>query len=452
MAGNGERGEMHSEQKCGFHAELSSPTTPFMHLLRKIILMLLHFKIWVTAKLIFLSTWMFIRLFGLALYLSYRLSTIPALRILQFLGIKNRTEQQVVDAEKKVGSVVHVSFISHKQYMLTQVLRKKGIKATYVAINTSDNDRLAIGYDYNIPMDLSRFRSFIMRMLIVWNVLARHDVIHYHFNSFVIGSTGWELEGLRKIGKVIVFHFRGCDVRSRSRNMAVYPDLNVCQECDYPLGSCDTDFQRMKLEVVRKYGDLFFATTPDLVPLFDGAEHIPFIMPYGIDFDSIEPAAKREGWFRVVTSSNHPGLDGVSYVRSAVERLQGEGLRIELVDVVQRPYREALSIYRSADLYAGKLRMGYYNNANIETMLMGVPNISYISPKFEHLVPDSPIINGRPDNVYEKIKYCLENPDDLRDRAQRGIDFVKKHHDPDKIVDYMLASYNRIHRQKNNLN
>ncbi len=349
--------------------------------------------------------------------------------------------QAIFRRSDRVRTITHVSLLSHKQQMICSLLRKRGYDARFVALNTSADHRLNLGYDYGIPIDAPPLKRRAMQLLLFWRVLVWSDVVHYHFNAFVLGDFGDELEYLRRLGKVIVFHFRGCDARYRTRNMATFPDLNICQECDYPTGSCDTDYQRKRLARARAFGDLFFATTPDLVRMFDGAAHLPFIPPIGVDLDSIPAAAMADGTFRIVTSSNHPGIDGVPYIRAAVERLRPEFPEIELVEIIQRPYRETLAVYKSADLFVGKLRMGYYNNSNIETMQMGVPNMCFVREEFLAGIPDCPIIVARPDTVYEKLRECLADMDALRRRGQEGPAFISKYHDPDALMSELTKHY-----------
>ena len=346
-----------------------------------------------------------------------------------------------------VRSVCHVSLVSHKQFMLSRLARAHGLKGTFVAVNTSPDAHLQIGFDYQIPSGTHPVWRYLRGAWCLWRVLAFHDVVHYHFNAFLLDRET-ELGYLRRMGKVVVVHYRGCDVRCRSINMARNPDLNVCQECDYPPDSCDTEHQRRKIAVGGHHADVRFVTTPDLLDFADGAEHLPFISPYGMDIESIVPAPKPPGVFRVVTSSNHPALDGVGYVRDAVRRLAEEGVRIELVEVFRRPFTEALAVYRSADLYCGKLRMGYYNNANIESLMLGVPNMCYIRDAFLDWIPDSPIICARPENVYERLKEWVEKPEELKRRGALGPEFVRRHHDPDRVMLQMLVRYNQALEKK----
>ena len=346
-----------------------------------------------------------------------------------------------------VRSVVHVSLISHKQYMLSRLARNHGLKGTFVAINTYPGAHLKIGFDYEVPQSMAPLPRFLRAHWYLWTVLAFHDVIHYHFNGFLFDD-GSDLRVLQRMGKIVVAHYRGCDLRCRSINMAKNPGLNVCQECSYPVGSCDTDYQRGKIATSRAHSDIRFVTTPDLLDFDDGAEHLPFIAPYAIDFSAIEPAPRPPGVFRVVTSSNHPALDGVRFVRDAVERLAAEGVRIELVEVYRQSFYEALSIYKSADVYCGKLRMGYYNNANIESLMLGVPNMCYVRDEYLDRIPDSPIIVARPDNVYEQLREWVAKPEELKRVGARGPDFVKRHHHADELMTHMILRYNQaLHRK-----
>jgi len=346
-----------------------------------------------------------------------------------------------------VRSICHVSLVSHKQYMLSRLARAHGLKGTFVAINTSPGAHLQIGYDYDIPTTAGPLWRYLKGVWCLWRVLAFHDVVHYHFNAFLL-DRDTELGYLRRMGKVVVIHYRGCDVRCRSINTATNPDLNVCQECDYPVGSCDTDHQRRKISVGRQHADVRFVTTPDLLDFAEGAEHLPFIAPYSVDLGAIAPAAKRPGVFRVVTSSSHPALDGVRFVRDAVQRLAAEGASIELVEVFRTPFREALALYKSADLFCGKLRMGYYNNANIESLMLGVPNMCYIRDGFQDRIPDSPIIVARPETVYAQLKEWIGRPEELKRLGRLGPEFVRRYHDPDQVMIQMLARYNQVLEEK----
>lgn len=353
------------------------------------------------------------------------------------------------DKNPKLPKVLHFSLISHKPYMLTRLLRKKGMTADYFALNT-DLSYLRVGtrgFDFNLPYHVRGLKRFLKIYYFLIFVFPRYDIIHVHFNT-LLSSDGVEFKILKLIGKRIIFHFRGCDLRQRSVNSRAFPELNICQQCNYPPGSCESDAQYLRLKIAKLYGDHFFATTPDLTGFWEGAEWLPFIPPQGVNLDAIVPEPRDLKIFRVVTSSNHDALDGTSYIYDAVSKLKKEGEKIELVAVHGVPYEKALSIYKSADVYCGKLRLGYYNNANIESMLLGIPNLSFIRSEFTALAgEDCPIVNTTPENVYENLKYFLHHRDELKPLGAQCKSYIQKRHDANKIMDRLMQCYQELHDQ-----
>lgn len=346
---------------------------------------------------------------------------------------------------EKIRSVLHVSCLSHKPYMLSLLMRDIGIRSEYLAV-AAETGWLKLGkrgYDYNLEDSVLNWILHPWPVIILlWRVMRSYDVIHYHFNS-LLTPDGRELPFLKRMGKRIVFHFRGCDLRQGSKNRVLNPDINCCQYCDYPPGSCDNDAQRTRLNLARQYGDIFLVTTMDLKDFFPEAVCLPFIAPYGIDLDKITAVRTEPMVFRVVTSSNHPGVDGVVFVRQAVERLKAEGERIELVEVSRTPYEETLAIYKGADVYCGKILMGYYNNAIIECMALGIPCMCWVRPDYVKDIPECPIIYTRPETVYKNLKWAISHRKELKQIGENGVAFVAQRHSPQKLVRQLISIYER---------
>lgn len=344
--------------------------------------------------------------------------------------------------------VLHVANFAHKPFILTRKLRGHGIQSDYLALNT-DWTYLHMGekaYDYSIESaDKGVIKYYLKQFYTLWFVMRKYDIIHVHSQS-LLTMMMQEYYQLKELGKKCIFHFRGCDIRRKSESDGFFPDLNCCQECDYPDGACDNDQQKIYLRAVRELGDAFFCTTPDLLPFCPlGTKYLPFTSPPDDLINEIKPAAREKNIFRVVTSSNHDGVDGTQYVRDAVGRLKIDGHNIELVEVRKTPYREALSIYASADVYAGKLRMGFYNNANIECMMLGIPCMSFIRPEFrEEYCPDCPVIQATPDTIYEVLRQYIAQPEELSRIGKLGPDFVRKYHSEEKSIRPLVDCYKTL--------
>ena len=127
------------------------------------------------------------------------------------------------------GSVLHISDPVHTAQQTVELLRAAGCKAAYLAIGSQRTSRFG---DY-------RFRRWRVPGLRVlheaawfWGVARRYHVIHAHFMLGVTRS-GWEWVWWKRLGRKLVVHYRGCEVRDRARNMALHPQSNICQDCDY---------------------------------------------------------------------------------------------------------------------------------------------------------------------------------------------------------------------------
>ncbi|RME04356.1 MAG: glycosyltransferase family 1 protein [Planctomycetota bacterium] len=346
---------------------------------------------------------------------------------------------------KKIRSVLHISYISHKPHMLSRAMKNYGLRSAYLAL-CAESNYLKMGkkgYDWNLPGQNVIERKILRpwRIFYLFVRYLRHfDVIHYHFAS-LLDEKGREIPYLKQLGKVIVFHFRGCDLRQRSLNMRQNPYLNCCMHCDYPLGSCETPRQYLRIHLAQQYANCLFVTTPDLLDFLPQAEHIPFIAPVGVEWEKIQPMPKRKNTFRIVSSTNHPGIDGIHYIRQAIQKLQKENPSIEWIVLQKVPFDQTLRWYKSADLYVGKLLMGYYNNAHIECMALGVPTMGYIRKEFQ--TPDCPVIPITPKTLYKELKNYLSQPQTLANIAQQGPAFVHRHHHPTKVVKRLLEKYSQ---------
>jgi glycosyltransferase involved in cell wall biosynthesis len=348
---------------------------------------------------------------------------------------------------KKGDGVLHISTVTHQPYVMTRHLRAQGLRADYLAKGEGWLSYDEKGWDFRMArMRLPGPVRYLYEFWWAWRLYPRYEVVHSHFLQ-LIGSGFWELRLLKQMDKKIVFHFRGDDVRRKEINMKLNPDLNCCQGCDYPEGYCHDLYKESLAEQARKHGDHLLVTTPDLKDFLPQATHFPLILPELPD--QPPPFLERKGQrdvFKVLHVTNHEGLDGTRYIIEAVRRLREERVAIDLIVPRKIPFQEMLRMYQEADLTIGKLTMGYYANAQIESMYFGLPTLCYIREVFLEEIPDCPIINVRPDNLYEKLKYYLAHRDELTEIGRRGPDFVRKYHSGPLVARRLIEMYRRSHR------
>jgi hypothetical protein len=251
---------------------------------------------------------------------------------------------------------------------------------------------------------------------------------------------------LKKNGVGVVIHFRGCELRNREQNMALDPEFNICEACDYDM-HCVSDAMKRKRKQARKYGDAFLVTTPDLIDFFPGSTHVPFFVPEVGDYPVKDRKQENDEQIRILHATNHPGIDGTKEIRDVINKLKDKGYPIELTVLNGVSYNEVLEKLTGADISIGKMKMGYYANFQIESMLMGIPTITYVRPEFiTDGLAESGFILCDLENLEATLEHYLDNLDELQAKKALAKSSILKLHDNEKIARQLISIYQSIKR------
>jgi glycosyltransferase involved in cell wall biosynthesis len=93
--------------------------------------------------------------------------------------------------------------------------------------------------------------------------------------------------------------------------------------------------------------------------------------------------------------------------------------------------------------------MGYYANFQIESMLMGVPAITYVRP--EYVGDDlrkSGFIFTDLKNLEKTLKHYLDNPKKLEQKRKIARDSILKLHDNGKIAKQLISIYQEVKSER----
>ena len=322
------------------------------------------------------------------------------------------------------GSVLHVSYMGHIPHQTVRILREHGVAADYLAVgesavwSQSDHQINNTGFALFTP-----FREF----LVFWRIVARYEIVHAHFMVTVTRS-GWEVPLLKRMGRKLIAHYRGCEVRDRERNMALYPAVNICQECDYDPLPCKAPHNVARRALAAAYADATLVTTPDLQDFAPHAEHMPFFLPPDVQPSAPSPTAGKP--FLIVHATNHPGIEGTRHIRAAIDRLRMKGHQIEFRWFSGARHQEVIEALATADLAIGKMKMGYYANAQIESMAAGVPTVTCVrEPYLTPALQQSGFIFTTLDGLEVTLEHYLTHPDALAEKRAAARASIQALHD-----------------------
>ncbi|MBN8981883.1 MAG: hypothetical protein J0I29_11505 [Rhizobiales bacterium] len=335
------------------------------------------------------------------------------------------------------NSVLHVSYMVHIPFETVRHLRRQGIKADYLAIGRSPHwNQCDINF---VPSPIPPFRA-LQEFWLFWTVIARYQVVHAHF-MYTISETGWELPLLKVMNRKLVAHFRGCEARDRMRNMQLHPDVNICQSCDHHPYVCQTMSAARRRVWAEEFADATLVTTPDMKDFLPNATHFPFFSP-----DVTERNAPPSGRpFTIVHITNQPGIEGTAEIVAAIDILKAKGHDIDFRWFSNIPHAQVLVEIANADLAVGKMKMGYYANAQIETMACGVPTITFVRDEFmtDELRASGFIFTTLP-RLADTIAHYMANPIELEAKRRIARASILKLHDNDRLAQRLAGEYRRL--------
>jgi len=108
---------------------------------------------------------------------------------------------------------------------------------------------------------------------------------------------------------------------------------------------------------------------------------------------------------------------------------------IEAVHIMNKPWRESIKIKSECNVTFDQFMISTYANSAIESMYLSHAVLSRIDSYTKMLFPDLPVINVSTErDLYMQLKWLIENPEELKERGEKGKKFVEKYHSPEVVA------------------
>jgi hypothetical protein len=148
---------------------------------------------------------------------------------------------------------------------------------------------------------------------------------------------------------------------------------------------------------------------------------------------------------KIVHVTGHPGIEGTSAITQAIEHLKGKGYRINFVFLHLIHHDQVLREIATADLTIGKMKMGSYANAQIESMYLGVPAITHVRREFMTAeLENSGFIFCTLQNLEETLEHYLNYPEELERKRQIARSSIMSLHNDECLGRRMVELYEQI--------
>ena len=332
--------------------------------------------------------------------------------------------------------------------LLAQAQRDLGFDATSVQYVANKYD---FGTDRTLSLsrDDSPLKKITTTGSFALEAIRDYDVFHLYFGNTLFPYPYPDLPVLRALGKKVMFHFCGCEVRDRDITMRKHY-ISGCSEC-------------VSLVCLGKHrpnpawADLTLVSTPDLLEFVPGA----LLMPGPVDLAKWTPRPPRttpishEDPVRILHAPSDREIKGTSHLLDAIERLKAAGYPVELLLLEGVPHDEVAEFCSIADIAVDQLMIGAYGTVSIEMMAKGVPVVCRIRQDLRPYYPaDLPIISAEPfsdarysarnrgPEIYAVLEDLLRHPETWPDLGKRGVAYVQHEHEMHAVARRVLDLYN----------
>jgi len=244
----------------------------------------------------------------------------------------------------------------------------------------------------------------------------------------------------------------GADVRSRAATQAL-GEPNCCTDCTQVGAACicDEAVRRDKMARLARHARAVFAMG-DMIEYTPGSRNDLFFWPIDLQADAGAryrpefPTAHPERSLRVVHAPNHRMFKGTRYLEQAVAELRAEGVAIELVLVEKVPNREALALYRSADVIFDQCLIGFHGYFALEGMALGKPVMCFIRKPDEYLLdaPACPIVNTHVRTLKEDLRALAGQRDRLEAIGRASRAYVERYFSIEAFAERLGRTYREL--------
>ena len=328
--------------------------------------------------------------------------------------------------------VLHApSEIAGQTSILARALRDLGIESWSLATNPTFAQ---YAVDEMRPYDamgvLPRYAGYVGNLV---RHLNRWDVFHFHFGRTLIPPHNFDLPLYRALGKTLIYHYHGCDIRSRAHMLATHVHA-TCTECE-PF--CLPNRQRRILAEAGRNAHAEIVSTPDLLESATRATqvHVAVWLP------DYEPAPFRETPRLVLHAPTNRLIKGTPYVERAFAALRPRFPDVEFRIVEKLPWAELRGLMRECDVFVDQLHMGWYGMVSAEAMALGRPSLAYIRPDFEARMGDAPIVRTSVETLEADLAALLTDAPRRRELAERGRAYAEREHEAHVIARRLVAIY-----------
>lgn len=257
-------------------------------------------------------------------------------------------------------------------------------------------------------LDDWRRKAPVMRAIEAYD-LDSFDVIHYD-GGLDLFRDNRTAHRWKKMGKKIVCHYMGSDLRTRGINedLDLLSDLNLTNESDH-------------LNLHKAIHYIF----------------IPF------DASLYTARTEENRRLRVIHSPTNRAMKGTHLILAAVNEVRKQR-DIEFILAERMPHAELMKLKMTCDIaieQVGNFGGTGYGRNSLETLAMGIPTITEMAPDYIAWIPENPFMLATPESLTDCLLELIDDRELRKRKAAAGRIWVERYHSYESVHNRLMSLY-----------
>lgn len=278
------------------------------------------------------------------------------------------------------------------------------------------------------------------RWQLLRETVERFDLFHFQYGRSLLSGLDpvlprlWDIPLLASLGRPVVMHFRGSDIR--------LPSLHRSLEQDSYLRGVDDPAREEQIrdlvEICRRYCSVLAVSTPGLL------DHVPDAVwvPHIVDLKTFVAQPRAEGDRRLVVA--HIPSNRIAKASDDVELQLRPLVTRGLIDLRVRSglsRAQIVQVMATADIVVDSLTIGDHGLTSVEAMASGAIAIAHIRQGNRDRNPGVPVVEATPSSLATVVTELAHDHDRRRELAATGRQWVEQRHSATAVAPQLVDLY-----------
>ena len=337
--------------------------------------------------------------------------------------------------------VIGVDEIANITRDLSSVFHKDSLSVNFFTNKFYKNNR----YDYSIPIE-SKYLSYVVKLFYGPYLLAKlsnkANVFIYLWHTGFCVDREMDYKFLKYKNKKIISIFLGSDIRSHKLTIDFHNKNMLDTASNYLLqDENQLENERRVVKVARdadKYSDLIFNYTKDQMSYLKSPQ---LVMPYMYQLDKMhcnKNKFKNIDIIKIVHAPSNPVGKGTPLVRATIKKLTIEGYRIEYLELINTQNKNVLNALQEAHILLNEFYAFIPGVLSIEGMANYCATITSAEYNNFPRGAEHAWLKTRYWEIYDNLKYLLDNPEKIIYYADNGYEYVKNHYTEERVKSFYM--------------